>query len=331
MRRPTFVVLAFLAWPSSIHAACEGQDYRNVLPAETMRELRASVEHAPFREGIAFEAVRGDTRVTLFGTVHTSHPAVFMPEAIEARIRASDLVLLESTSATEAELEQHLAANPSLIFNVEGPGLSARLSAQEWNTLRDGLALLGMKSESVDKMRPWFAALLLEMPPCEVAGQDAGGRSLDERIEAFAIDAGIGVEPLDELAQLIAFLADVPEDKQLQTLRLSLAAGRAADDDAVTTSIGVWLDEEPLVSWLVARERAVRETQEPEAVAAFFKDIHDYLVVERNRLWLKAILERTREARTIVVAVGALHLPGEQGLVRLLEAEGFAVRRLTVF
>ena len=130
MHRFAVIVCALLVLPSFAFAVCQGEDWRHTLPPETIQAIRAGVADAPFREGIAFEAVRGDTRLTLFGTVHTSHPAVFIPEEIATRIRSADLVFVEATSEIEEEMQEHFAANPMVMFDLDGPGLSASLTAE---------------------------------------------------------------------------------------------------------------------------------------------------------------------------------------------------------
>ena len=331
MRRLTVIVLALFAWPSLVDAACEGQDYRNVLPVEAMREIRASVEHVPYREGIAFEAVRGDRRLTLFGTVHTSHPAVFIPEEIAARIRAADLVLLEAPMEMQAEIERKMGEDPSIMFDFAGPGLRARLTAREQDILSEAFSAMGIDPDMGDKMRPWFAALMLEVPPCEMAALEQGAKLLDDRVEALAREAGVAVGGLDEdLEQALSFFVDAPEEKQLHMLRLSLAAGGVANDDLIATGVGGWVDEEFPVVWEVGRAHAVSLIGEAAAVDELYDLAYELLVVDRNRSWLTRILRRIEGVRTIVIAVGGLHLPGDQGLLRLLEAEGFAIRRLAV-
>ncbi len=331
MRRFAVIVVAFLVIPSFAFAACEGEDWRETLPPETIQALRAGIANVPFREGIAFEAVRGDTRLTLFGTVHVSHPAVFIPEEIATRIRLADLVFVEATSEIEKDMEEHFAANPSMLFDFDGPGLSTRLTAEEWDTLSKALSELGMPPEQVDRLSPGFAAMMLELAPCEVTALASGAELLDDRVEILARDAGVGVEGLDEnFEQALAFFLGGSEEEQLQLLRLSLMAG-ATDDDAVATGIGVWIDEEPLVAWQVARERAASLAGDAEAVARLFREAYDMLIIRRHGVWLPRILNRSSEAQNVVIAVGALHLPGDQGLVRLLEVEEFTIRRLAVF
>jgi uncharacterized protein YbaP (TraB family) len=50
-------------------------------------------------------------------------------------------------------------------------------------------------------------------------------------------------------------------------------------------------------------------------------------IVARNRRMLEALLPKLAE-KTVFVAVGALHLPGESGLIQLLRREGYELKPL---
>ena len=323
-------VATLLVLPAAASAACEGRDWRDELAPETMRKVRARASQVPFHEGIAFEAARGETRLTLFGTVHVHDPGIFVPDEVAARIEAADLLLVEVTSDVGAAFERRLTEDPSRLFDLGGPSLRSRLATHEWDSLRGALSVLGMDPNQGERLRPWFAALLLESAPCDMAARSGGARVLDERVEGLARDAGVSVDGLDEdPEQLLSFFADLTEEEQLDLLRLSLAA-YAADGSNVVTFVGIWNDEETALLWEIARVRTVASSGDAAAVDAWLDRIHRNLLEERNRDWVARIEEWSAKARNIVVAVGALHLPGEDGLLRLLERKGFAIRRLFV-
>ena len=330
MRCLAFVV-ALLIYPSVAFTACEGRDWRDVLAPETMREIRARVSEVPFHEGIAFEATHGETRLTLFGTVHVYGSRVFVPEKISARIREADLLLVELSSDAALRLRLWLEANPALTFDDADPGLKSRLSADEWDALLGALAALEFGPDEADRMRPWVATLVLEESPCELAVKLLGAKNLDDRVEALARDAGVAVGALDaEPEQVLSFFIDMTEEEQLDELRLLLAT-HVADGSEIVNIVESWKDEEVAAYWEVARAYAAALSGDAPSVNASFDRMYEQLVEVRNRDWMTRILELSGEARNIVIAVGGLHLPGDNGLLRLLEREGFAIHRLSVF
>ena len=89
--------------------------------------------------------------------------------------------------------------------------------------------------------------------------------------------------------------------------------------------------QEELTRFYLARDLAAIQRfmiepalrSEPDITRAFLQR----LIVARNRTWL-ARIKRLLAAGNAFIAVGALHLPGETGLLRLLQAAGFRVSRV---
>ena len=54
------------------------------------------------------------------------------------------------------------------------------------------------------------------------------------------------------------------------------------------------------------------------------------LVSGRNRKWIPAIDSNIKES-SCLIAVGAGHLPGEEGLINLLRKEGYDVRPVNIY
>ena len=56
------------------------------------------------------------------------------------------------------------------------------------------------------------------------------------------------------------------------------------------------------------------------------------LMDRRNRAWIAPLTQAAEAAAPkgteVVAAFGALHLPGEEGVLRLLERDGWTVRRV---
>jgi uncharacterized protein YbaP (TraB family) len=48
-------------------------------------------------------------------------------------------------------------------------------------------------------------------------------------------------------------------------------------------------------------------------------------LIDRNRNWIPVIEAAALKHDRIVVAIGAAHLPGEVGVLRLLEREGWMI------
>ena len=51
----------------------------------------------------------------------------------------------------------------------------------------------------------------------------------------------------------------------------------------------------------------------------------DLLLYDRNRRWVSLMPEQMKEG-SILFAVGAGHLPGDQGVIKLLQKQGYSVK-----
>lgn len=60
------------------------------------------------------------------------------------------------------------------------------------------------------------------------------------------------------------------------------------------------------------------------------KFAEDDLRVGRNKKWIPVIKENVQKS-SCLIAVGALHLPGEEGLVQLLREEGYTLKPMNIF
>ena len=67
---------------------------------------------------------------------------------------------------------------------------------------------------------------------------------------------------------------------------------------------------------------------DPAESMAMFEDMQDALLDSRNRNWIPVITDATQTHDDIVVAVGAAHLIGDQGILQLLENEGWTITRI---
>ena len=57
-------------------------------------------------------------------------------------------------------------------------------------------------------------------------------------------------------------------------------------------------------------------------------ELRDALLIQRNADWVRQLSAMLKQGEKPLVAVGALHLVGKDGLVARLQAQGFKVTRL---
>lgn len=320
-----FLSVLFLLLPAALWAACTGTDLRTTLPADDLARLQARAAAAPFAEGNHWIARRGARTVHVIGTLHINDPRMDrITSALAPVVRQADLLLMEASPADKAAFENELGRTPSLMLITEGPTLIDRLPQEEWESLSAKARAHGVAPWMAAKMRPWFLALSMAVPPC-VLRQPEFKNGLDLRLAAAAEEAGVPIRSLEDPMSVIRMLDGDPLEEQVRQLRAFTALLGGGQDNFFTTA-EAYFDQQVLHALYLSEQEFLESgalTQEERE--AMWTDAMQELLDQRNQAWIPVI--EAAEDGVIVVAAGALHLPGENGVLNLLQQQGYTLER----
>lgn len=314
-------------------AACVGRNLFDTMPTERREAIRVASADVPYNRGILFRADRGDQRITLVGTYHFGDPRHLpMLERLAPVIAEAEALYVEAGPEAEARLTEALSADPTLMVDPDGPTLPERLSEAEWRALSTAMSDRGTPPVIASRMRPWYVALMLGISPCMVRTMtdegDAAG--LDHLLVAEAEAAGTPIRSLEPWDTIFGLFDGLTPQQELDMIRASLPAASYADDYAVTLT-DTYFAGDTWQIWEFGRFDAYDNSGLSRAEVDRQMDFaQSRLMDDRNRTWIAPLLKGARGAGPdgIVAAFGALHLPGEAGVLNLLEQEGFAITRL---
>lgn len=308
-------------------AACAGNDLRPTLGPDEQARLEAALSDAPYAEGNHWKATRGDATLHLIGTMHLADPRLDAPaERLEAVVATADLLLLEMTREDEEALQARLTTDPGLLLLADTT-LPELLDDAQWQQMSEALSARGLPPFMAARFRPWYVSVILAVPPC-AAGTDLSADGMDSRLEQVAVDAGIPRAALEDVETIFAAFADQPLDVQIDMM-LSALVDPAINEDLFATLLASYFDEAPAEGWAVSSILAERYSPiERDAAAEIFATMEQELLIDRNRAWIPVLLDAVAAHDTVVAAFGAAHLPGKNGVLALLEAEGFTLERL---
>ena len=254
-------------------------------------------------------AADGTVEGWMLGTIHAlPDDAAWRTPAIGRVIDTADLLVVEVGEAKGRD------AGPS-IFNslAQSPGLpplAERLPADLRPRLADLLERGGMEASAFAAQESWAAAIGLAR--IEAAGDPANG--VDRAL--IADFAGRPVRELEGLRGQLSIFDGLPEPAQRRMLEAVVRESTREGRDP----------ERLLRAWLagdvVAIEQSTRE--------GFLADpvLRETLLTGRDRRWAAALGPLLAQAPRPLIAVGAAHLVGPEGLSALLEAQGYRVRRI---
>jgi uncharacterized protein YbaP (TraB family) len=177
-------------------------------------------------------------------------------------------------------------------------------------------------------MKPWMISAMVSLPACELARKAAGAPVLDMQLAQDSEAAGKALGGLETVADQLGAMASLPMDFHIRGLVDTLKLGDTVDD-VIETMIVLYLGEETGLFWpffhaaLQDGEGGEGATEDAAGFAAF----EEAMVTARNRTMADRAVPFV-EAGGAFIAVGALHLPGEEGLVALLREKGYRVEAI---
>lgn len=320
-------LLCFLALTQPAFATCSGNDLRPTLGPDERASLDAALANAPFADGNHWKATRGHATLHLIGTMHLAVPRLDAPvRRLRPTVESADLLLLEMTSEDELALQSRLTTDPSLLLMADTT-LPELLSDTQWDQMTEALNARGVPPFMAARFQPWYVSILLAIPPC-ASQDDLAGGGLDARIEEIAKTNGIPSAALEDVETIFAAFSDQPRQTQIDMM-LSSLVDPAINEDLFATMLASYFDEAPAEGWAMSTILAERYSPvTSDAAAAIFATMEQALLIDRNRAWIPVLIEATETHDTVVAAFGAAHLPGKDGVLALLQAEGFTLERL---
>ncbi|MEO3997057.1 TraB/GumN family protein [Mesorhizobium sp. CAU 1732] len=255
----------------------------------------------------------------LFGTMHMSDPRVLtLGAGAQAAFDASSTVVIETTDVLDqSKMMAAMMAQPELMMFTDDTTLMSLFSQDDRETVEDALSKRGIPPASVAKMKPWMLGAMVSLPACELARKAAGAPVLDTKLAADAKDAGKALKGLETVTDQLGAMASLPMEFHIQGLVDTLKLGDRMDD-VIETMIVLYLEGETGTFWPFFRAALPSDGNTEEGFAAF----EEAMITARNKTMAERAEPILNEGGAFV-AVGALHLPGDDGLVALLRADGY--------
>lgn len=242
----------------------------------------------------------------LFGTMHLIEKEYFLfPPKLEKLVKKSDLLVMELPG-----LPNQMEAL-SLLMLKEGSFFDYFSPEQTDTILRWAEAELKMNEEtfraSMSKMKPFvvvqFATQLQFMGKTE---------SYEITLDKLAKENEIPVKGLETVAEQMAIFDNLTKEQQADMVMESIRNGSKTLDmtrQMQKLYIGQNVDS---LYMMIQEEGGVISGEQQN-----FLD-------KRNKNWIPQIIEFISQKRTFI-AVGAGHLGGPNGVIRLLEKEGYTL------
>ncbi len=300
--------------------------------ASTAPAQMPSVFHAPLvtaERGTArtprmpfYVATKGATTIYLLGTLHVGDPADYPSNRLFRRpildaLAASPALALELSPDDLLESQDDVSK-----YGVcDTPCLPRLLPSSLWRQLAARLSGNPAALAEIRKMRPWLAALVVETYDSLLAGLQTEYGTEAQLQNVFLRKHGAKVVGLETLAeQMQAFTGlTLPEQREMLAQNIRQTPARNAGDVKALHRLWQAGDADAVAAWSAAKSARLARSK-TIAVAADNK-----IIYERNQRFTLRIVLLSTSNNPLFVAIGALHLGGPRGVLKLLEQQGYDV------
>jgi uncharacterized protein len=257
----------------------------------------------------------GKGKLLLFGTFHLLPKSIQWQSALfDKKIKSAKKYVFELSDAEmknpqsqQLLMRKGMLPQGQTLDAIVGPALFAKVDAAG--------KMVGVPADVLNRMRPWMASVLLGLQAAQAAGMEPG-LGVEAVLQARAAKAKLPVMGLETMADQVDALAALDDDGARQMLEET--ANELANANKLFADM--------LAAW------ASGDSAKIESV--FLSDMQSYpkaydaLLKQRNLRWLPKLEALLAQRTSMLVAVGAGHLVGPDGVVALLRAKGYRVTQV---
>lgn len=256
-----------------------------------------------------------DTTIYLFGTIHLlPKDTKWRSSAFDTAAAGADTLVVETVidesnpAATMSELLQ-LAVSEGL------PPLADRVPPEKKAALLAAVAKSGIPAPMFDKLETWAAAFMLLGVQFKELGLDPGS-GVESTLKKQFQDSKKTIGQLETNAEQLGFFDRLSEVAQRKFLVAMLDSS-----GNMSSEFKGMLD-----AWTRGDVKEIAKSFNSDLSDA--AELRDALLTKRNSNWANWVKGRLDQPGTVLVAVGAGHLAGEQSVQSMLENQGVKVTRV---
>jgi uncharacterized protein len=256
----------------------------------------------------------------LLGTIHVTDQEINdLPESLKKTVRSSKVLALElKEAANQRTLNARMMEKTDHIMLPEGKNLWDILPDEIEGKIRNHPTIKTYPAGMVEKFRPWVIGMIFNKPECESLRAQTRF-VLDQTLAFQAQLSNVTVAGLETVEEQLKVFSEFSEQDEVDLLAMNVEP-KIPVEDQVATMVSLYKSRrimamEPLMKVLDTDPKSQKTNE--KFVAA--------LLGQRN------VNMANRSAPLIdkgqaFIAVGALHLAGDNGVVELLRKKGYTLK-----
>jgi uncharacterized protein YbaP (TraB family) len=238
----------------------------------------------------------------LFGTIHID----------DTRVMDFSQELRDAFHAAQTFAMEAVPQNDMRHALMPSGSLADKLTEAEIDKVRELADEHSLDTDTALRMKPWLLASIFSLP------QARSPFTLDVVLYGKAFNDRKRIIGLETPEAHFDILDEVPESDQLILLRSTLNKTPEQKGEEYAKIVDAYLNKD--FPTLMAEDQVALEGLTPEAGKRLM-----YLLLQKRNVGMTEAIRQEMKKGSVFVAVGASHLPGEQGIISLLRKAGYRV------
>lgn len=259
-----------------------------------------------------FKVTGNETTMYIGGTIHLLQKSDFpLPEEFNKAYDLSEIIVFETDISEMSNPEVAQEMMKKAMYS-EGKTLKSELSNSAYKLLEKACEKNGVPITYLETFKPSMALITLQLLKLQKIG------FIEEGIDSYFFKTA----KLDK--KETAFFESIDEQINIIT-----SMGEGNEDEFIKYSVK---ELDKLEEYMESLKKAWRKgdgksmSKDTEEMKQFPK-LYNSLLLDRNTKWLKILTEMMKTKETEFILVGALHLYGEDGILKMLENKGYTVEQ----
>ena len=294
LRRPRFSAILFLL-------ALTGTSYAQQPPPPAAKP----------RGVLLWKATSPTTTAYLLGSIHVGDDKLYpLPARAEAAFAAARILIVE-VNAKEMDQAKTMGLLAKYGMYSADDGLSKHINKETADSLEAYCSAHSLPRQALETLKPWVVAITVVAMSMKQAGEDP-----NLGIDMHFLNA---VKPPQHIAELetadfqLSLLASATDQEQQELLASTLRRSDKAKEDLQKMQTAYLAGDSDTLLKLIHDQDA--------GPASLIKKMVD----DRNISMTASLEKYLKGSEPCFVVVGAAHLLGENGIVKLLQSKGYRV------
>jgi uncharacterized protein YbaP (TraB family) len=264
-----------------------------------------------------WEIGSGENRCYLMGSIHVGTDDLYpLPQAIEDAFAKSKTLVVEANLDSNGwelgQLTNKLGTYPGK------EGLIEHLSKDTADQLRAYCQRKNMPLATLNRYKPWVVMSFVSLVELQALGYDPE-KGLDKHFVKKARQRGMPIAELESVKsqmELFASLNDKVQEKMLLDALMEMSNAKAQMEGM-------------MAAWKAGDLARMHDLTFSDRLkeAPQLQELYVKMFDERNIQMVAKIEKYLRGKEPVFIVVGSGHIPGEKGILKLLQAKGITARQ----